>query len=100
MTNFNGLKEKYFDKLETYVPVVARVHGATHPEFLKVYEVYKKINKKIKETETDRPDLNDEFKELRKITNNYKVPEDTCESYEAVYNMLAELDEAYSNEGI
>ena len=32
---------------------------------------------------------------LREITDNYTVPGDVCESYEAVYNMLAELDKAY-----
>jgi len=32
---------------------------------------------------------------LRETTNNYTVPDDVCESYEAVYNMLSELDKAY-----
>ena len=35
------------------------------------------------------------FVKLREITDNYTVPGDVCESYEAVYNMLAELDKAY-----
>ncbi len=97
MTKFNELKEKHLSKLELYVPVVARVHGKEHPEFHKVHEVYNKMNKKIVKAGLDRPDLSDEFKELRNITDNYTVPKDTCESYEAVYNMLSELDEAYSD---
>jgi regulator of cell morphogenesis and NO signaling len=43
----------------------------------------------------EKPELESEFAELRKITSNYTVPEDVCESYEAVYDMLAELDKAY-----
>ena len=95
MTKFNEVKEKHFKKLELYVPDVARVHGDQHPEFHEVHELYKEIKGKI-EAESERPELTDEFEQLRKITDNYKVPEDTCESYEAVYNMLAELDVAYT----
>lgn len=40
-------------------------------------------------------DLKDKFARLRDITGNYSVPEDVCESYEAVYKMLEELDIAY-----
>lgn len=96
MTRFDELKDKYYDKLELYVPVVARVHGDTHPEFHDVHEVYKRINEKIKQAGSIEPELVEEFKELRKITDNYTIPKDTCESYEAVYNMLGELDEAYT----
>lgn len=97
MTKFSELKEKHSEKLELYVPVVARVHGKSHPEFHHVHELYNKINEKIKNTESDKILLDEEFKQLRKITGNYTVPGDTCESYEAVYNMLSELDEAYNS---
>ena len=36
------------------------------------------------------PQLNAEFAQLREITKNYLVPDDVCESYEAVYRMLAD----------
>ncbi len=52
---------------------------------------------KLKDTGRGKPDLVDEFVKLRKITDNYTVPEDVCESYEAVYNLLAELDKAYES---
>ena len=42
-----------------------------------------------------KTDLTEEFARLRVITDHYTVPSDVCESYEAVYRMLAELDEAY-----
>ena len=95
MTRFNEVKTRNFERLELYVPVVARVHGGTHPEFHDVRKVYDDIYAKAKEAGPKKPELNHEFKQLREITDNYTVPGDVCESYEAVYNMLAELDEAY-----
>lgn len=91
MSSFNTLFEQYREKLELYVPVVARVHGGTHPEFHKVKHHYDQLVEKIKSKESD---LQSEFVALRTITNQYLVPEDVCETYEAVYQMLAALDEA------
>lgn len=95
MANFNELKNKYIKRLEQFVPVVDRVHGQHHPEFHEVRRLFDDMNKKIKEAGQQKPDLDNEFNKLREVTNNYTVPEDVCETYEAVYNMLAELDEAY-----
>ncbi len=95
MKDFNEAVKQNLGKLEQYVPVVARVHGGNHPEFHDVKKVFDKISVKIKNTGTDKPDLDNEFKELRQITDNYTVPGDVCESYEAVYNMLEEVDKAY-----
>ncbi|NLZ39461.1 MAG: iron-sulfur cluster repair di-iron protein, ric [Firmicutes bacterium] len=95
MTTFNELKEKHLARLEQYVPVVARVHGDTHPEFHEVHKIFNAITAKIKEAGSGKPKLDLEFKQLREITDNYTVPSDVCESYEAVYKMLAELDGAY-----
>jgi iron-sulfur cluster repair protein YtfE (RIC family) len=98
MTNrltFKDVKGKYMRTLEQYVPIVARVHGGSHPEFHEVRKLFDAINKKTKEAGSMRPELNEEFVRLREITDKYKVPGDVCESYEAVYNMLAELDAAY-----
>jgi regulator of cell morphogenesis and NO signaling len=79
--------------LEQYVPVVDRVHGANHPEFHEVRAVFNVINTKI---QSERAlDLSDEFNQLRMITDNYIIPEDVCESYEAVYDMLKALNDAY-----
>lgn len=95
MSAFSEAKERNLEKLELYVPVVARVHGGTHPEFHDVHRLFDQINAKIKEAGSGKPGLDNEFRQLRKITDNYTVPDDVCESYGAVYNMLAELDEAY-----
>ncbi len=92
---FNEAKKKLFPRLEQYVPIVDRVHGKNHPEFHEIHRLFDEINRKAKEAGVELPDLSEEFAKLREITNNYTVPGDVCESYEAVYNMLAEVDKAY-----
>lgn len=92
---FNKVKTKHFQTLEQYVPIVARVHGKSHPEFYNVQKVFSAISEKTKEEDSKIPELNKEFSALRKITKDYTVPNDVCESFEAVYTMLAELDQAY-----
>lgn len=95
MKKFNEIIEKNYDKLEQFVPIVARVHGKTHPEFYDVEKKFNEIKEKIKNGKREGLELDDEFKRLREITDNYTVPKDVCETYEAVYNMLAELDKTY-----
>lgn len=92
---FNEVREKLIPTLDRFVPIVAKVHGKHHPEFHEVRKIYDAINEKTKAAGIEKVDLNDEFSKLREITDNYTVPGDVCESYEAVYNMLSELDEAY-----
>lgn len=89
------IKKNILPRLEQYVPIVERVHGSHHPEFHEVRKLFDVINKKINEAVSEKPELRVEFAKLREITKNYTVPEDVCESYEAVYKMLAEVDEAY-----
>ncbi|NLO10043.1 MAG: iron-sulfur cluster repair di-iron protein, ric [Clostridiales bacterium] len=95
MTTFNKVNERNLKTLEQYVPIVDRVHGPNHPEFHDVRKVFEEINLKVKKAGADKPELDNEFKQLREITDNYSVPGDVCESYEAVYNMLSEIDKAY-----
>ena len=95
MVEFKKVKDENIKTLELYVPIVARVHGGSHPEFHEVHRIFNEMIIKIKKTKLEKLELDKEFKELRKITDNYKVPTDTCESYEAVYNILSKLDEAY-----
>lgn len=89
--------KKYFPTLKQYVPIVARVHGGNHPEFHEVQKMFNIISDKTKIAGKAKPELYDDFARLRKITANYKVPDDVCESYEAVYRMLAETDKAYNS---
>lgn len=93
---FSQVKESHFKTLSQYVPVVARVHGGNHPEFHEVRKLFDAIIKKSKEVGAEKPVLDQEFAKLREITDNYTVSGDVCESYEAVYNMLEQLDKAYN----
>ena len=95
MTKFNKANEINLKRLEQYVPVVDRVHGTNHPEFHDVRDLFEVIYQKAKKAGAGKLELANEFNRLREITNNYSVPDDVCESYEAVYNMLSELDKAY-----
>ena len=95
MTTFNTTKEKHLEKLELFTPIVARVHGGSHPEFHQVKDLWDKIRDKTESAGDQKPELDNEFNQLRQVTDNYTVPEDTCESYEAVYKMLEEVDQAY-----
>lgn len=97
MSTFDETKENQMPKLEQFVPIVARVHGEHHPEFHDVRKVFDAINEKITAAGPGKPELNEEFVRLRAITDNYKVPGDVCEAYEAVYNMLSEIDKAYQD---
>ncbi len=94
---FKEVKVKYLKTLGQYVPIVARVHGNNHPEFHDVHALFDAMIKKIKAAGSRMPDLDEEFTRLREVTDNYTVPADVCESYEAVYNMLSELDKAYQS---
>lgn len=90
MKKISELNQKNLDLLSQYFPIVSRVHGKNHPEFFDVKGVYEKIINKISNHNFN---LDEEFKHLRVVTNNYLVPRDVCESYEAVYNMLKKLDQ-------
>lgn len=93
-TQFKEVAKRVLPTLIQYVPVVDRVHGDHHPEFHEVRRLFNLLSKKVKASEI--ADLNFEFNQLRKTTNNYEVPGDVCETFEAVYNMLKELDDAYT----
>ncbi len=95
MARFEEVKERNLKLLETYVPVVDRVHGEHHPEFHEVRRLFEEIKAKVEAAGGGQADLAREFAQLRELTDNYKVPGDVCESYAAVYEMLAELDAAY-----
>lgn len=98
MTNkltFNEAKQKNFQMLKQYIPIVDRVHGGNHPEFHEVRKLFDTIFEKTKDAGSNKPELYEEFTRLREVTNNYTIPRDVCESYEAVYSMLAEIDKAY-----
>lgn len=96
MKDFLAAVNEHIATLDLYTPIVARVHGEAHPEFHVVKQVYDEISPVLKSPGSEKPELDEAFAKLREITDNYKVPDDVCESYEAVYQMLQSIDQAYS----
>lgn len=96
MTTFNELFEKNFDTLELYTTAITRAHGKSHPEAFDVRRIFEKMTEKVEAAGGNKPDLDAEFEELRKVTNNYEVPNDVCQTYEGTYKMLAEANHVYS----
>src|SRR5690625_5118745 len=95
MATFNQVVEEHFQTLDLYTTAITRAHGDNHPEAFKVRDLFEIISSKVKEAGSNKPSLDEEFTELRNITNNYAVPEDVCETYAGVYGMLSEADNAY-----
>lgn len=87
----NNLED--FKVLKQYVPIVSRVHGTLHPEFK---DVEKSFNNLLENINLDL-DLNEDFNNLKAITNNYLIPSDVCESYAKVYELLEKLNKNYTN---
>lgn len=92
---FNEVITNYSEKLELFTKAITRAHGENHPEAFEVRELYEAISEKVKATASNKPDLDAEFAQLRKITDNYTIPGDVCETFAATYNMLSEVDKAY-----
>lgn len=93
MKNFKEIINKNLKKLELYTPIVARVHGKDHPEFLELKKVIDLIILKIKNNDFV---LDKEFDQVSEITNEFKLPEGVCETYAEVYFMLKELKDTYN----
>ena len=67
----------------------------TIPSSMRSVKYSTRFRQSLRQKKQETPDLSQEFARLREITGGYTVPGDVCETYEAVYNMLAELDRAY-----
>lgn len=80
-------------RLRQIVPVVARVHGEHHPEFHKVKILFDELDHHY--SLNKEANLIDIFVSLKEVSDDYRIPNDVCETYEAVYVMLSQLDHAY-----
>jgi len=92
---FHEIVERNFETLDLYTTAITRAHGKNHPEAFVVRELFKVMNEKIKQTGDSKPHLEEEFIQLRVVTDHYKIPEDVCETYAGVYQKLSELDKSY-----
>ncbi|GBG93569.1 hypothetical protein LFYK43_00280 [Ligilactobacillus salitolerans] len=94
MSKYSDLQEEYFPTLETYTLAITRAHGKNHPETFKVHELFGKIEAKTQVG----ADVSTEYQEIKKVTDNYRIPTDACPTMEKTYHFLAELEQAYSAE--
>ncbi|GAA0367785.1 hypothetical protein GCM10008932_19550 [Alkalibacterium iburiense] len=93
MTAIKDYIKENDEKLDLFTTAITRAHGKNHPEAFDVREIYTDIQNKTEESE--HPNLDTEFSKLRKVTNDYTIPDDVCETYAAVYTMLSEADKTY-----
>lgn len=86
------------EKLDLYTTAITRAHGKNHPEAFEVRDLYTQLETKTKAAGETKPDLEAEFTQLRELSSNYTVPDDVCETYAAVYQMLSEADTIYQKQ--
>lgn len=90
MKNLGNRARELFVRLDRFVPIVERLHGDIHPVMYDIHDLYKEIV-----SDKENAENKEVFRKIRQITDGYKIPDDVCESYEAVYNMLEELEKYY-----
>lgn len=72
-----------------YAPIIERVHGANHPELTRVREITEELQS------SDAARSAELFEELRTVTDNYAIPGDVCETFEATYQALSKADPSF-----
>lgn len=95
MTTINDYLNERSEKLDLFTTAITRAHGKNHPEAFDVRSIYEQISAKTADAGEQKPDLDSEFSTLREVTNGYTIPDDVCETYAGVYNMLSEADTLY-----
>jgi len=75
---------KEFEELKFFANKVAEVHWPKHGEFIEINEIVKNIDENNIE--------NFDFSELRKLSNNYNIPEWACRAQTTLLNLLKKLD--------
>ena len=92
---FNDAVAESFEKLNVFTNAITKAHGQSHPEAFDVRKLFQAIQEKVNNQDSEKLDLDAEFTELRKVTNNYTIPGDVCQTFAATYRMLQEADKAY-----
>lgn len=80
------LEQHFIKEEEILFPLIKQYEGKSSDE------LFEKIKEAIKETEDEHDGAGDILKELRQITENYKVPDDGCATFELTYRQLQELE--------
>lgn len=118
----HGYLRKALPKTAELLNVILRVHGKNHPELFEVYSLFGQLKTDLeqhllKEETMLFPDFEDSIAnkneilhltktiineheaageilaKLRKVTKEYSLPEDGCETFAKTYEMLEEIEE-------
>jgi len=81
------MTNRHIEKAAQLAPIVEHVHGGHHPELTRVREITQALHQSDNTENT--PAL---FQELRTVTDNYAIPDDVCEAFEATYHALERAD--------
>lgn len=79
------MTSRYLAKAAELAPLIEKVHGANHPELTRVRE----LTEQLTSPGADAPAL---FAELRSVTDDYALPGDACEAFEATYLALSRAE--------
>lgn len=82
------MTNRYLEKAAQLAPIVEHVHGTHHPELTRVRQIIEELQSR-EDTATTLP----LFQELRAVTENYAIPKDGCEAFEATYDALKRADQ-------
>ncbi len=80
------LEQHLIKEEEILFPMIKEYDKSPSPELLD------KIKEQVAETEAEHDGAGDILKELRKITNDYAVPEDGCGTYRRTFSKLQDLE--------
>lgn len=92
---FKEVVDENFSTLDFYTKAIVRAHGRSHPEAYEVRRVFEAMKDKVEQFGAEGAHLATDFIKLRKVTNNYTLPEDVCQTFASVYEMLEKADQVY-----
>ncbi|MGY3765997.1 iron-sulfur cluster repair di-iron protein, ric [Vagococcus vulneris] len=92
-SSFTSTYNQLHVELCQLIPIVDKVHGMHHPEFHDVTRIWEVLKEDVKAKNLDK--IADLFNQLNKVTDNYQIPTDVCDSFKLVYNDLQQLEIAY-----
>jgi len=81
------MTNRHIEKAAQLAPIIERVHGEHYPELTRVREITEKLRRS-----NDATNAMTLFQELRSVTDNYGIPQDVCEAFEATYRALERAD--------
>jgi iron-sulfur cluster repair protein YtfE (RIC family) len=80
----NELK-KILDETLFLSEKVANVHWSSHLELIEIFEIFKKIT----DEESDKEEI---IEKIKKLSNNFEIPEDACKTYTKLMQNFLELN--------